>query len=117
MGNVLLQSTKDVWTLRNKGFDSKQISEILGLGIQTVYSAIRRGRECGAVERVRPAPDRFIGTKIKRGNVSDVLASISDDQREWLLKTTAQTGCDTVAEYIAEMVRDQYEMEVVQDAA
>jgi transposase len=117
MANKLLQSTKDVWALRNKGFGNKQIAEILGLSIQTVNSAIRRGREQGTVKRVRPAPDRFIGTKVKRGNVSDVLASISEEQREWLLKTTNQTGCDTVAEYITEMVRDQYEMEVVQGAA
>lgn len=115
MGSVK-QSTKDVWALRNQGLGRKQISEKLGMSVTTVESAIRRGREQGKVKRVAPIRDRFYGTRVKRGTVNHVVDGLSDVQHEWIMEEVRRTGCETVAEYLLEIVRDLHE-EVVQDAA
>lgn len=111
MANLFKQSTKRVWELRLQGYSNLEIKDILDLTPCAIASAVRRGRECGALPRYNQTamPDRRRGSEIRRGTISLILSGLSIEQQEWLVHEAADTGCETIAEYILEIVRDEYE--------
>ena len=40
--------------------------------------------------------------------MSDILLALTPDQLDWMAKETDKMGCDSVAEYITEIMRDAH---------
>ena len=46
---------------------------------------------------------------IRYGHIKDIAQALDNDQFDWLCASAARIGCDSIAEYLTELVRDQYE--------
>jgi|SaaInl85LU_5_DNA_1037374.scaffolds.fasta_scaffold14491_6 hypothetical protein len=107
------EETKRVWQLKLEGLKNYEIAEIMGFTPDRVGRAILRGRAKGELpipERVQPVCDRR-QTYIRRGTISTVIEGLSERQNFWLVDEARKYECDSLAEYILELVRDAYEVE------
>ena len=43
------------------------------------------------------------------GHIKDIAQALNNDQFDWLCAETAKIGCESIAEYLTEIVRDEYE--------
>lgn len=113
-GRKTTPQTLQIWQEYNDGADPKKIAEGIGLSFCAVRKAISRGRKTGAVEpldRTRDFKHQLRKRRLSKGSMKEVFGSISKDQQIWLLEQTSEIGCETVAEYLVELVRDAYEEE------
>ena len=46
---------------------------------------------------------------IHYGHIKDIAQALDNDQFDWLCASTAKINCESIAEYLTELVRDQYE--------
>ena len=46
---------------------------------------------------------------LRYGHIRDIVQALDNDQFDWLCESTARIGCDTVAEYLTELARDEFE--------
>jgi hypothetical protein len=46
---------------------------------------------------------------IRYGHVRDIVQALDNDQFDWLCASAARIGCGTVAEYLTELARDEFE--------
>ena len=103
--------TLKIWQLSKDGLSARQISKKLGFKFGKVNSALRRGRESGVIPRPTTKPISN-GSQhknyLKFGSISMVLDALTNQQIEWLATQTRQLGCETVAEFIVEVVRDTH---------
>lgn len=107
------EDTKRVWELHLQGCKNYEIAQITGFKPHRVAHAIMRGRAKGEIpipERVQPVCDRR-ATYIKRGTVNSIVEELSEEQNYWLVDEARKYECDSLAEYILEIVRDVYELE------
>lgn len=95
-----------------KGKPVREIACSLGLPSHRVSSAISRGRAKGALpprDQDFTNPYLFRKFGIKAGGVSMILENLAPEQKVWLFEEASKIGCETIAEYLLERVRDDYE--------
>jgi hypothetical protein len=46
---------------------------------------------------------------IRYSNIRTIVQALDNDEFDWLCAETAKIGCASIAEYLTELVRDQYE--------
>jgi len=103
--------TLKIWQLSKDGLSAREISAKLGFKFNKVNSALRRGREANILP---PPPKKPIShvrhhkNYLRLGSISTVLDALTNEQVDWLAAQTRQLGCETVAEFIAELVRDAH---------
>lgn len=95
------------------GMSSKEISEVLGMKPNTVSNMLLRGRHKGVLPWRKEA-DMSPKYRLKKSGVTlgammSVVQGLSPEQRSWLIGQTEDLGCETIAEFIIEIVRDAYE--------
>ena len=105
--------TLKIWEMSRAGKSSKEIQSELGFKFGKVNSALRRGRECGAISprrKERPLRIQVAGTQtyMRLGSISSIVNSLNLDQINWLAEEIRTCGCETVSEFILELVRDAH---------
>ena len=112
------QQTLQIWDNYRNGVGSKQIAETMGLSRCVVRSALTRGRRKGALpplKRTKNLRHLMQNLKLKNGTMGEVMQTLDERQREWVLAEASSIGCKTVSEYLIELVRDEYERESADD--
>ena len=100
--------------LVNQGMSDQAIAEQLGTTIPSVKSAKHRARKDGLIPPHKPKGGyagfiaRIQREEARLGTMQAMLSPLSDDQRDWLLNETQDTGCESIAEYIRELIRDAH---------
>jgi len=100
--------------------DRHLIAEQVGKSTAAVSAAITRGRQVGVIPMSKPKSKSYQITKMMGGNglkfgtLRKVIDALSLEQIEWLVVDASRIGCDTLAEYITEIVRDEYERKRVE---
>ena len=46
---------------------------------------------------------------IRYSNIRTIVQALDNDQFDWLCASTAEINCASIAEYLTELVRDEYE--------
>jgi len=105
--------TLKIWELYLAGHSVREIESELGFKFGKVNSALRRGRESGVIpprRNERPLRMQVDGTQsyTRLGSISFILNSLNLDQMHWLAAEIRTCGCETVAEFILELVRDAH---------
>jgi len=102
------------------GMDRKEISKKTGKKVSAVSSAITRGRAAGEIPKLKPKYKPYYINKMMQGNgmkigtLRSVIDSLMLEQVEWLIVDASRIGCVTLAEYITEVLRDEYERKRVE---
>lgn len=97
--------------LYRAGSYPQEIIQITGLPARPVLNAIARARVRGDILRhhnQNKKPLRYYAdtANIKLGYIGDIGDELSSEQRKWLVDEVVRLGCGSVAEYLAEIVRD-----------
>jgi len=103
--------TFKIWQLSKDGLSAREISAKLGFKFNKVNSALRRGREANALPPILKksiSHSRHHKNYLRLGSISTVLDDLTNEQVDWLAAQTRQLGCETVAEFILELVRDAH---------
>ena len=113
MVNIFKESTEKVWMMYRDGLSNLEIQRQTGYTINMIASAISRGRQKGIIgDRYYMQPlDQRRKSKTRRGSISNIIEGLSHEQNKWLIETTREYGCHSIAETILELVRDAYETE------
>ena len=102
------------------GMDRKEIAEKVGKKVSAVSTAITRGRALGVIPPLKPKYKPYYINKMMRGNgmkigtLRSVIDSLMLEQVQWLIVDASRIGCATLAEYITEILRDEYERKRVE---
>ena len=88
-----------------------KIVELTEFSRKEVMNAIQRARKRGDITKIQavegPTVRRYLQmSEIALGSIGGILNELSDEQAQWLVEETENIGCSTVAEYLAEVVRD-----------
>jgi hypothetical protein len=108
------EKTLKIWEAYRQGHESKEIAEMMGLSRCAVRTALTRGRKNGSLpplKRTSSVPHLLRMANLRNGNVRDVFDNITTEQTWWLVEQVSEIGCQTVSEYLIELVRDEYERE------
>ena len=103
--------TLKIWQLSKDGLSAREISAKLGFKFNKVNSALRRGRESNELPPIFKkaiSHARHHKNYLRLGSISAVLDDLTNEQVDWLATQTRQLGCETVAEFILELVRDAH---------
>ena len=103
--------TLKIWQLSKDGLSAREISAKLGFKFNKVNSALRRGREANELPPIFKkaiSHARHHKNYLRLGSIATVLDALTNEQVEWLATQTRSLGCETVAEFIAELVRDAH---------
>ena len=111
-GTPTQEITKTIWDLHNAGLGNVEIAEKLSLHRTRVSSALARGRQKGII--APPERNHDLGYLIRRegrhmGTFSEISDRLTLGQRHWLVTQAVDLGCATLAEFLTEVIRDQYE--------
>lgn len=104
----------EVWKLYRQGLRPLEIAQKLQIPYHRVSGAVTRGRSLGLLPMKQTYTLSYIMQmrSITMGRMGrDVVHRLSREQQNWLVDKAAEMGCETVAEYITEMIRDDYERE------
>jgi predicted transcriptional regulator len=106
--------TEKIWKMTLAGMTAPAIAQELGVKFALVNSAVRRGRENGVVPRRKRKNPLKHGTKnhMRLGSISYIIKQLSEEQLDWLVINAHKCECETVSEYILEIVRDAFFEEV-----
>jgi predicted transcriptional regulator len=100
--------------LVNQGMSDQEIAAELGTTIPSVKSAKHRARKDGLIPPHKPKGGygnfvaRIQRENARLGTMQAMLSPLSDEQRDWLLTETQDTGCESISEYIRELIRDAH---------
>jgi DNA-binding transcriptional regulator LsrR (DeoR family) len=102
--------TIKIWQMKIEGMSVPQIAEQLGLKYNLVNSAVRRGRDNGAIGREHNSkPLNYARSMYMRlGSISSIIDELTLEQREWLGTEAQKIGVETLSEYLLELVRDAH---------
>ena len=118
-----LQESKrfKILQLAKQGYTARQIQHILGYKQGTVAGAMNGLRKLG---KLPPLPDKNLAPELQLarhtryelrkvdkifGSWFKMANSLTQDQFDWLVDEMVKTECESVQEYVAELVRDAYE--------
>lgn len=110
----LTERTKRIWKLHMDGKRNEEIEVILGAPRSVVACAVRRGRDAGVLPKpkLRGSVDKRAQTMIRRGSIGHIIDSLSEEQGAWLVDSARKFECETLAEFILEVVRDAHAEEL-----
>jgi hypothetical protein len=97
------------------GHTEAEIMDKLGASKWAVRSAKARGRQLGVIPPHKPKPGyaAFIARLGKErfhiGKMAQALKPLSDDERNWLLDRAQGDGYESVAEYLCDVIRAEYD--------
>ena len=107
--------TRRVAELHMAGHSYAAIQLATGFGYTKVVRAVGIARKAGIVppRKNKSTPRQqvkylFANRRIKLGYMSDILLAMTPAQLDWMAKETDKMGCDSVAEYITEIMRDAH---------
>jgi hypothetical protein len=103
--------TLKIWEMSLAGASSREIETELNFKFGKINSAVRRGRDAGVIPRpsVRPISSGSHHKNYMRlGNVSAILDALSEEQVEWLATEARKIKCESLSEYIVEIIRDAH---------
>lgn len=101
--------TKIFEDMYRQGLDIHAIADRTGYHRQKVYSAIRRSIARGNLKpRERPATPKLTLRRsgLNMGSIRELCNALSPDQLDWLCEETLKVGCESIGEYLEEIVRD-----------
>ena len=108
------EKTLKIWEAYRQGHESKAIAEMMGLSRSAVRTALTRGRRNGSLpplKRTGNLKHMLRASNLRNGNIREVFDNITMEQTVWLVSQASEIGCQTVSEYLIELVRDEYEKE------
>ena len=101
--------TKAIWAMHNAGSSQKVIAAKFNVSSAVVSGAINRGRKSGhAKMKVKTATTVYNKSTCMWGYIGQIRDQLSPDQAEWLFHSAEDCECNSVAEYIAELVLDAF---------
>ncbi len=104
------EQTKSIWASHNAGLSQKVIAAKFGVSSAVVSGAINRGRKSGhAKMKAKTVTTVYNKSTCMWGYIGQIRDQLSPDQAEWLFHSAEDCECNSVAEYIAELVLDAYE--------
>ena len=112
------EKTLKIWATYRQGHESKEIAEMMGLSRSAVRTALSRGRKNGSLPPLRRTGNLkhlLRAANLRNGNIREVFDNITLEQKRWLVEQASEIGCQTVSEYLIELVRDEYERESADD--
>jgi len=102
--------TKSIWAMHNAGSSQKVIAAKFNVSSAVVSGAINRGRKSGHAKlKVKTVTTVYNKSTCMWGYIGQIRDQLSPDQAEWLFHSAEDCECNSVAEYIAELVLDAYE--------
>lgn len=105
-------STTKIWDLYREGYKVTEISRMMNLSYPMVSSAVGRGRRAGILEPKSSytLPYLLQINSLQVGRLKkDIINKLSQRQQNWLVNKSVDLGCESLAEYIVEVLRDEYE--------
>ena len=107
--------TQRIAEMHRAGHSHAAIQLATGLGYSRVVRGVVEARKAGMIppRKVKASPRQivkylFANRNIKLGYMSDILLALTPDQLDWMAKETDKMGCESVAEYITEIMRDAH---------
>lgn len=99
--------------LYRAGYYPREIVRLSGFSQRDVMTAIHRARKRGDITAHQSQGNVKLSTYVQMSSVSlgaigDIRDELSNEQFKWLVDEAERIGCSTVAEYLAEIVRDLY---------
>jgi len=115
------ERTKRAWDLALQGRTPAEIATALGVKPKSVYGMIYRGRNKGLdLKRVESSLSpryRLRKAGIDLGNMRWVFKHLSAEQQTWAVQQALDYQCETLSEFILEVLRDTFEEHVSQKEA
>ena len=107
------ETIKKLNDMINAGASNMEVAEKLGLSQNRVAYYVRQGRMSGKITSRRPIKNvdaiKFLQNSYMRlGTVSEIVSDLTQDQIEWIIEQTKDLNCETIAEFITELVRDAH---------
>jgi len=105
---------EQVADLMSKGMTHDDIAVALGCTTHAVRNGMNRARQKGLLppHEKKSGYDAFAcrvhNARRRIGIMRDAIAPLTDDQMTWLADETEDLGCDNVAEFICELIRDAH---------
>jgi hypothetical protein len=100
--------------LVKQGLTEAQIGAQMGLNARAVRVNIYRARAQGLLPDPKPKTEynlfrwKMQSRGLRMGRMHEILGDLTEDQRLWLADEAQGLGCDNIAEYICEIIRDAH---------
>ena len=109
--------TKIAVEMRLAGYSNTEIASALGKSYTSTTNIITAARKAGLLPPIKRSPlpsrtkvsDELRRIGISRGTVGEMCLQLTKEQRVWLYTEAYKIGCTKLSEYLAELVRDEYE--------
>tara|TARA_R110000851_G_scaffold97428_1_gene211118 strand:- start:6402 stop:6761 length:360 start_codon:yes stop_codon:yes gene_type:complete len=108
------EKTLQIWEAYRQGYDAVEIAKIMGLPRTGVSTALARGRKNGslpAIKRTGNLKHLLMKHNLRNGHIREVFDNLTMEQTRWLVSQASEIECQTVSEFLIELVRDEYERE------
>ena len=108
------EKTLKIWETYRQGHESKEIADMLGLSRCAVRTALSRGRKNGSLPALKRASNLkhlLRAANLRNGHIREVFENLTMDQTRWLVSQASEIECQTVSEFLIELVRDEFERE------
>lgn len=108
------EKTLKIWEAYRQGCESKEIAERMGLSRFAVRTALARGRKNGSLPPLKRKGNlkyMLRAANLRNGHIREVFESLTMEQTRWLIEQASEIECQTVSEFLIELVRDEYEKE------
>ena len=113
-GAKTTEKTLKIWETYRQGHEPKEIAKKMGLSPCAVRTALTRGRMNGSLpplKRTRNLKHLLMKHNLRNGHIREVFDNLTMEQTRWLIDEASEIECQTVSEFLIELVRDEYERE------
>tara|TARA_R110000796_G_scaffold64261_3_gene148935 strand:+ start:47 stop:406 length:360 start_codon:yes stop_codon:yes gene_type:complete len=113
-GAKTTEKTLKIWEAYRQGHESKEIAEMMGLSRCVVRTALTRGRKSGSLPELKRTGNLkhlLMKHNLRNGHIREVFENLTMDQTRWLVSQAGEIECQTVSEFLIELVRDEFERE------
>jgi len=105
--------------LYNMGLSGPEVGNRLGISISVIHGMLTRANRDGHVVYPRKSEsysyDKMKLCGISRGSIKDVVRNTDEDFENWLANRVIEMQCESISEYIREILLEKYYNEVHQD--
>jgi predicted transcriptional regulator len=109
------EEVKAIAELHKSGHSHSEMAQMTGRGYTTIVRAVKSARRLGYLppRKVKSSPrkkiqDVYANQLIKLGYINNILVALTPEQQDWLATEIHKTKCESVAEYLTELVRDAH---------